>query len=52
MELNHSNMMNESEHDLRSSTMSGFLKKNSPDKLIRLEDGGDKFIHELKGSAS
>lgn len=52
MELNHSNMLNESEHDLRSTTTKGFLKKNSPDKLIKLEDGGDNIICELKGSMS
>lgn len=45
-------MMNQSEHDLRNSTMKGFLKKNSPNKLIRLDDGGDNILHELKGSMS
>ena len=48
MDLNHSNMLNQSEHDLRKSTQEGFFKVQSPEKLIRLEDGGDSFINELK----
>ncbi len=44
MDLNHSNMLNESEHDLKKSTQAGFYKSNSPDRLgnvIQLEDGGN-----------
>jgi hypothetical protein len=27
--------------------MQGFNKKNSPDKLVKIEDGGESFIREL-----
>lgn len=46
-EVNHSNMLNESEHELKKGSRIGFLKVNSPDKIIKLEDGGDSIIHEL-----
>lgn len=52
VDLNHSNMLNESQHNCKKITMSGFLKSNSPDKVIKLADGGDEFLLELKGSKS
>ena len=45
-------MMNESNHDIKRSTLVGFFKASSPEKIIRLTDGGDKIINELKGTNS
>lgn len=41
-------MINESGHDLKRSTITGFNKINSPSKLIKLNDGGDQILMELK----
>jgi hypothetical protein len=42
VELNHSNMQNDSEHELRKSTKQGFLKSLPIDpNQIKLADGGE-----------
>lgn len=33
---------------MRKSAKEGFLKSNSPEKLIKLHDGGDSIMNELK----
>ena len=50
VDLNHSNMLNESEHELKRSTMHGFLKVNPSQKIITLFDGGDTIFKELQTS--
>ncbi|CDW79135.1 tpr domain containing protein [Stylonychia lemnae] len=46
-EVNHSNMLNDSQHALKQSTVRGFSKVNSPEKQIRLDDGGESILQEL-----
>ncbi len=51
-DVNHSNMLNQSEHDLKKSSVIGFLKVNaSTDKLIRLPDGGDFILQDLRNTS-
>jgi hypothetical protein len=53
VELNHSNMMNESSHELKKTSAKSFMKtSSSPERIIKLDDGGDNIISELKGSSS
>jgi len=51
VELNHSNMMNESFHESFKTSRVGFFK-TSPTKqdpgLIKLRDGGEDILQELK----
>lgn len=47
MDLNHSNMENDSNHNLRKSMVEGF-RKTSPEKIIKLDDGGEFIIQEIK----
>lgn len=46
LELNHSNMMNESQHETKKNTKVGYMKTN--DKVITIEDGGESIMKELK----
>ena len=50
LDLNHSNMANESGHDLRKNNAENFYKTQaapkarSPDRMLVFSDGGEKFI--------
>lgn len=48
IELNHSNMINESGHDFKRSTITGFNKTSPSKSVIKLDDGGDQILLELK----
>ena len=45
-------MMNESNHDLKKTNAINFMKSSSPEKIIKLADGGDHILNELKSSNS
>ena len=42
--VNHSNMMNESNHAHKKATYEAYLKQMQPDKIIKLKDGGTSFL--------
>ena len=45
--VNHSNMMNESNHAKKRANYEDYLKMFQHEKIIRLYDGGDSYLDEI-----
>ena len=45
--VNHSNMMNESNHAAKKANYENYLKQFQAEKIIRLQDGGNSFLDEI-----
>ena len=45
--INHSNMMNESNHAQKKQTYEAYLKQFQAEKIIKLQDGGTSFLEEI-----
>ena len=45
--VNHSNMLNESNHAKKKAGYENYMKKLKPDKIIKLQDGGNSFLAEI-----
>ena len=45
--VNHSNMMNESNHAKKRANYDDYLKMFQHEKIIKLKDGGDSFLNEI-----
>ena len=45
--VNHSNMMNESNHALKKASYENYIKQFQAEKIIKLQDGGNSFLDEI-----
>lgn len=45
--VNHSNMMNESNHALKKASYENYIKQFQAEKIIKLQDGGNSFLAEI-----
>jgi len=45
--VNHSNMMNESNHAKKKANYENYMKQFQPEKIIQLQDGGTSYLHEI-----
>ena len=45
--VNHSNMLNESNHAKKKANYEDYMKRLQPEKIIQLQDGGNSFLDEI-----